>query len=69
MDRTLKCDPLLESCSAVLYCSAVQFVIFEIYQFGLDTVRSERVKNYWLPFRESAGSVCVLLKASTLTLL
>ena len=29
MDRTLKCDHSLESCQAVLYCSAVVFVILE----------------------------------------
>ena len=52
MDRTLKCDHSLGSCRAVLYCGAV----FRFYpvcnfgkriSFGLGTVSSERVNNWF----------------------
>ena len=48
MDRTLKCDHSLESCSAVLYCGAVCFSIFPSLLSG--TVMSERVKTKTMGF-------------------
>ena len=51
MDRTLKCDHSLESCCAVLYCGAVCF-LFPVRNFGLDTVRSEKVNE---PFIRTGG--------------
>ena len=45
MDRTLKCDHSLESCSAVLYCLYPVCNFGKFINFGIDTVRSERVNS------------------------
>ena len=44
MDGIPKCDHSLESCLAVLYCGAVS-IFSKFINFGLDTVRSERING------------------------
>ena len=49
MDRTLKCDHLLESCYFTVVLFVLLFVILEnSSNFGLGSFRSERVINCFL---------------------